>query len=70
MKWVYLTTAPDEWTAQIWRSLLLEDGIPVMLRAGDVTSFLGSSPFPTRLMVDEARKEEALDLLNEQIQPD
>jgi hypothetical protein len=35
-----------------------------------VTSFLGNSPFPCRLMVDEERKEEAIDLLKEQLEFD
>ena len=68
MKWVYLTTAPDQWTAEIWRTFLLEEGVPVLIETGDVTSFLGTSPFPVRLVVDSDRKEEAIELLSQQVQ--
>ncbi len=70
MKWVYLTTAPDEWTAHIWRGLLMEEGIPVMMRPGDVTPFLGPSSLPCRLLVDAARKDEALEILDQRLHPD
>ena len=70
MKWVHLTTAPDQWTAELWRAFLLEEGVPVLIEAGDVASFLGTSPFPVRLMVDRERKEEALELLSQQVSPE
>lgn len=70
MNWVYLTTAPDEWTAHIWLGILMEEGVPVMLRGGDITPFLGTSPLPCRLMVDEARKQEALEILEDQLERD
>ena len=69
MKWVYLTTAPDQLTAELWRNILREEGIPAILQS-DHFSYLGTSPFPCRLMVDEERKEEALALIGEDLSPD
>ena len=68
MKWVVLATAPNEWTAHIWQGILNEDGIPVVIRGGDVNPFLGSSPFPVRLLVREHQKEEALEVLRDQLE--
>ena len=68
MNWVVLATAPNEWTAHIWQGILNEDGIPVVIRGGDVNPFLGSSPFPVRLLVREHQKEEALQILQDQLQ--
>jgi len=53
MKWVYLASAPDQLTAEMWRGLLLDAEIAAIIRAGDTTTFLGVSPFPCRLMVRE-----------------
>lgn len=66
MKWVVLTTAPNEWTAHIWQGILNESGI-IAIRGGDVNPFLGSSPFPVRLLVREHQKEDALDILQDQL---
>ena len=68
MKWVVLATAPNEWTAHIWQGILNEDGIPVVIRGGDVNPFLGASPFPVRLLVREHQKEEALQILRDQLE--
>lgn len=68
MKWVVLTTAPNEWTAHIWQGILNESGIHVVIRGGDVNPFLGSSPFPVRLLVQEPQKNEALDILRDQLE--
>ena len=65
MKWVILVTAPDQLTAELWRELLQESGIPAMLQAGDAVSFLGVSAFPCRLLVPEDRYTEAQGLLDE-----
>ena len=50
-KWVLLTTAPDQLTAEIWKDILLKEGVPAMINAGDTISFLGVSSFPVRIMV-------------------
>ena len=67
MKWVILTTAPNEWTAHIWQGILNEAGITAVIRGGDVNPFLGSSPFPVRLLVQERQKEEAMEILRDQL---
>ena len=67
MKWVVLTTAPNEWSAHIWQGILNESGIDVVIRGGDVNPFLGSSPFPVRLLVQEPQQDEALEILRDQL---
>jgi hypothetical protein len=57
--WTVLGTAPDQLTAELWRGLLQEQGIPAMLAPGDVASFLGVSSTPCRLLVDDRRLEDA-----------
>jgi len=61
MKWVVLTTAPDQLTAEMWRSVLLEEDVPATVK--DTSSFLGVSPLPCRIMVPEDRKEDARAIL-------
>jgi len=61
-----LATAPNEWTAEMWKNLLSSEGIRVILKQGDVSSFLGSSPLPVRLMVDEKQRLRALEVLSQQ----
>ena len=65
MKWIYLTTAPDQTTAEMWRELLIQNGVAAMIRPGDVASFLGTSLLPCRLLVLEEQKEEAEGILTE-----
>ena len=68
MKWEYLATAPDQWTAEVWAAFLWEEDVPTMIKTGDVIQFLGASPLPVRLMVDSERKREAILCLRKQIQ--
>ena len=70
IKWVYLTTAPDQLTAEMWRGLLNNEGIPAMVRAGDTASYLGVFAGPTRILVDAAALEEATRFLEEQLGPE
>ena len=65
MNWVYLTTAPDQVVAELLRNMLREEGLNVIVRAGDTTSFLGVSNYPCRLMVDETQLEQAQKVLSE-----
>ena len=65
MNLIYLATAPDQTTAEIWVAKLQEAGIPAMVRPGDIVSFMGVSPRPCRVLVDEARLEEAQAVLGE-----
>ena len=70
VRWVYLTTAPDQLTAEMWQGLLWAEGCQVMIRVGDTASYLGVTPAPCRLMVPAGRLEEARVLLTERLGPD
>ncbi len=59
MKWARLTTAPNQLTAEMWRDLLLGEGIPAMVRGGDTSSYFGVAPFPRPILVDESLESEA-----------
>ena len=69
MEWVVATIAPDQLTAEMWRELLLNAGIPARIRPGDVTTFLGISGYPCRILVPEGLVEEAMAALPPQ-EPD
>jgi hypothetical protein len=56
---VVVRTAPDQMTAEIWRGLLEDEGIPATLAPGDAVAFLGVSPRPCRLMVPDGVLEAA-----------
>jgi len=49
--WVYLVTAPDQLTGEIWVSILRDAGLRAMIRPSDAVSFLGVSAYGFRLMV-------------------
>ena len=59
MRWVTLTTAPDQLAAEMWSELLNRHGIPTLVRAGDTSSFLGVSAYPCRILVDDEYLDEA-----------
>ena len=63
MKWVDIATAPDQLQAEMWRDMLIEEGIAAIVRPGDTASFLGVSAYPCRIMVREHRVEEAKEVL-------
>jgi len=67
MKWEYLTTAPDQLTAEIWREILQNEGILAVLEPRDAISFLGVSAMSCRLMVPDGLVKEALAILGEYI---
>jgi len=69
-RWVYLTTAPDQLTAELWQGLLRNEEIPAVVRAGDTASYLGISAAPCRLLVPEERLAEARSLLWERLGPE
>jgi hypothetical protein len=62
-KWLLLTTAPDQLTAEIWRDILLQHGIPAMVNPGDAMSFMGVSSFPCRIMVAYGYRKRAQEIL-------
>ena len=53
MSWVYLATAPDQLVAEMWRDLLVGEGIAAVVRSGDTASYLGVSAYPCRILVRE-----------------
>jgi hypothetical protein len=67
---VYLTTAPDQITAEMWQELLRGENVTVVIRAGDTASFLGVTGAPCRMLVSEELLEEARRVLEEQLGPD
>jgi hypothetical protein len=62
-KWVVLTTAPDQLTAEMWQDILLQQGIPAMINPQDAVSFLGVSAFPCRIMVAPDHLKQAKEIL-------
>lgn len=67
IKWVHLTTAPDQLTAEMWQDLIQGEGLPVMIRSGDTASYLGITAAPCRLMVPAEHLEEALAFVRERL---
>ena len=57
--------APDQLTAEMWRGLLINTGIPARIGPGDVASFLGVSSYPCRVMVEEEHLAKAVTALSE-----
>jgi hypothetical protein len=73
-RWVHLTTAPDQITAEIWVAVLRDAGIAAMIRPSDAVSFLGVSAMGCRVLVaetDATRARETLgeDAMNDEAQP-
>jgi hypothetical protein len=62
-KWILLTTAPDQLTAEIWKDILIQSGIPAMVNPADTISFLGVSTFPCRIMVASGYRQKAREIL-------
>ncbi|MBI4300116.1 MAG: DUF2007 domain-containing protein [Chloroflexi bacterium] len=63
MKWVEVSTAPDQLTAEMWVEILRNGGVPAMVNPEDYVSYLGVSAMPCRVMVPENRLREAQLLL-------
>jgi hypothetical protein len=62
-KWVVLTAAPDQLTAEMWQDILSQQGITAMINPQDAVSFLGVSSFPCRIMVPPGDLESAQKVL-------
>jgi hypothetical protein len=62
-KWLLLTTAPDQLTAEIWKDILVQEGIPAVVNPEDAVSFLGVSAFPCRIMVAPGYLKQAQEIL-------
>lgn len=63
MRWVYLATAPDQATAELWLALLRDRGVTALIRPSDAVSFLGVSPFACRLQVRQEDLDRAREVL-------
>ena len=71
MKWVSVTTAPNEPIGESWAGLLRERGVPAYVRAESVLQvYLGSGMTPVRIMVPEDREGEGKRLLEDLLGPD
>lgn len=68
--WVVFRTAPDQLTAEMWVSLLREDGVPAVIKPSDAVSFLGTSGLSCRVMVPRDRVGEAQAVLAERLSDD
>jgi hypothetical protein len=62
-RWVVLTAAPDQLTAEMWQDILNQRGIPAVVNPQDSVSFLGVSAFPCRIMVPPADLKRARQVL-------
>ena len=60
---MHLVTAPDQITAEIWVSILHDNGIAAFVRPSDVMSYLGVSALGCRVQVREGDLEEARTLI-------
>ena len=65
MKWVLLTTAPNQITAESWCAVLRDAGISAEVRSGDVSTFMGVSALPCGVMVPEEQRSRAEAILME-----
>ena len=48
--WDYLATAPNQVVAEMWRDMLVQNGIPAMLQPHDIASYYGVMAQPVRVM--------------------
>jgi hypothetical protein len=67
VKWVTLTTAPDQIVAEMWREALVSEGVVAALRSGDTTSFLGVTLLPCRVVVADDDLARAKEILEDQL---
>lgn len=65
-RWVYVATAPDQLSAEMWVELLLGQGIPAMIKAQDTASFLGVSGMACRVLVPREHLAEATQALQQE----
>ena len=63
-RWLLLTTAPDQLTAEIWKDILIQNGIPAMINPQDAISFMGVSSLPCRIMVAYGYRQKAQEVLD------
>lgn len=68
--WVVIAQEPDQISAEIVLHYLHGFAIPTRLAPGDNSSFLGLSPFPTRVLVPAGWAEEAVAALRRRYEED
>jgi hypothetical protein len=69
MKWVTLTTAPNQPIGQSWVELLANHGIPAHVEANTLITLVGGAASPVRIMVPEDRIGKAEAKLEELVGP-
>jgi hypothetical protein len=62
-RWVHLTVAPDQITAEFWIQILQEEEITATIRPSDAVTFLGVSGFGCRVQVRESDLERASEVI-------
>ena len=62
-KLVHLATAPDQLTAELWVSILRDQGIDAMIHPSDAVSYLGLSSFSCRVQVPASQLHRAHELI-------
>ena len=67
MNLVHLATASDQVTAEIWLSILRDEGIAAMINPADAVSFLGVSGMGCRIQVAQDDLERAREVLGPDI---
>ena len=75
-KWLLLTTAPDQLTAEIWTDILVQEGVPAIVNPEDTISFshwrmtfMGVSGFPCRVMIADGYQQQSQEILDS-LQPE
>ena len=64
--WQNTATAPNEFTATLWRDILIDSGIPSFIQPTEAATFLvAAAILPVRVMVPAERLEEAKSILTE-----
>ena len=65
--WEAVATAPNEFTATLWRDILIDSGIPAFIESSSTATFLqvASALMPMRVMVSRKNLTEAKAILAE-----
>lgn len=66
MNWVLVTTASSLPIAEMWRDMLVSEGVAAIIRPGDsMASYLGVTSYPCRIMVADYQLDWARELMGE-----
>ena len=58
-----LVAAPDQLTAEIWKDILVHEGVPAVINPADTMNIMGISSLPCRIMVLEEYLRQAREIL-------